>query len=390
MIKRIVCFLSAVIVMTSSVFAWDAYSFIGVYNVQQLNPTFMSEVSSPSLDSVYHVLASSAVISPNQILSYRKPVNLLMDVESHFFAGTISAFESSSFFSSSFNPPFATSPSSFETGTNCNIPYSYNLSSYDDFQYKGWVIFGASITFDVPVPSGASAVSLSFSPDVWFRSAHSVGPFNWASDIPCDSFSVDVYFNGSLYYSAPMSLVEGSSLSPRYNLNLDLFMSGHSVDSLSVVFRSSGFHLMSSFADHFTSDSGSGQLYNYLCIGTSDSAATVFDVSFLSPDAALDADVDQAQDDINNHESIESQWTGSMSSNFDALDMDSFTFPSGLLSGFSLITGIFQDLWNGMGDYKILYVFPLFLGIALLLIGRISKFSGGQSSSRSNRGDDDA
>lgn len=390
MFKRIVSLLSAVIVMTSSVFAWDAYSFTGVYDVASFNSSLLADSDTPSLDSVYHVPASSAVISSNRISSNLIPVILLMDVTTSFGSVTIDAFKSSSFYSSSFNPTFSTSPSSFETDINCNIPYSYNLSSYDDFEYKGWLISGATITFDVPVPSGASAVSVSFSPDVWFRNLHSIGPFIWSSDIPGESFSVDVYFNGSLYHSAPLSLVEGSSSSPRYYLNLDLLMSGHSVDSLSVVFRSSGFSLMSSFADQFTSVSGSGQLYNNLCIGTPDSDATVFDVSFLSPDVALGADVDQAQDDINNHESIESQWTGSMSSNFDALDMDSFTFPSGLLSGFSLITGIFQDLWNGMGDYKILYVFPLFLGIALLLIGRISKFSGGQSSSRSNRGDNDA
>lgn len=83
---------------------------------------------------------------------------------------------------------------------------------------------------------------------------------------------------------------------------------------------------------------------------------------------------DHAQDSINEHESVESQWTGSMTENFNSLDLEDFTFPNGLISAFALITGIFNDLWNALGEYKILFVFPLCLGIVLLLIGRISKF----------------
>ncbi len=90
------------------------------------------------------------------------------------------------------------------------------------------------------------------------------------------------------------------------------------------------------------------------------------------------------------YDQFESQWTGSMTDNFNALSLGDFSFPSGLLSAFSFISSIFTRLWNAMGVYSILYTFPLFLGIVLLLIGRISKFSGGQSSSKSNRGNDDA
>ncbi len=88
----------------------------------------------------------------------------------------------------------------------------------------------------------------------------------------------------------------------------------------------------------------------------------------------LDDANDQAQDSINQHEQYESQWTGSMTENFNSLDLEDFTFPNGLISAFALITGIFNDLWNALGEYKILFVFPLCLGIVLLLIGRISKF----------------
>lgn len=79
-----------------------------------------------------------------------------------------------------------------------------------------------------------------------------------------------------------------------------------------------------------------------------------------------------------------------MTENFNKLDISNFTFPTGLVSGFSLITGIFQDIWNAMGEYKIMYVFPLTLGIVLLLIGRISRFAGRGSSRKSDGGGDGA
>lgn len=110
--------------------------------------------------------------------------------------------------------------------------------------------------------------------------------------------------------------------------------------------------------------------------------ASTFSYSLLTDNDVLNGYNDNAQQSINDHESIESQWTGSMTSNFDALDPESFTYPGGLISGFSLITGIFNDLWNGMGEYKILYVFPLTLGIMLLVIGKLSKFAGHGSSAR--------
>lgn len=113
-----------------------------------------------------------------------------------------------------------------------------------------------------------------------------------------------------------------------------------------------------------------------------------FKIGILSDNSALDGEISSAQDNINDLDGIESEWTGSMTSNFDALDLGNFSFPSGLISGFALITGIFQDLWNSMGEYKILFVFPLTLGVVLLLIGRISKFSGGHSSRSSGRSDD--
>ena len=93
----------------------------------------------------------------------------------------------------------------------------------------------------------------------------------------------------------------------------------------------------------------------------------------LSGESVLDGFNDQAQDDLNDYNSIESEWGGSMVDNFNSLNMGDFSFASGALSAFTLVSGIFSDLWNAFGDYSVIFTFPLTLGIALLVIGRISR-----------------
>ena len=112
-----------------------------------------------------------------------------------------------------------------------------------------------------------------------------------------------------------------------------------------------------------------------------------FSFTTLSDDQVLNGFNDNAQDAMNQQDAIESQWTGSMTENFNNLSLSDFTFPVAAVNGFSLISGIFNDLWNAMGDFRIVYVFPLTLGVVLLLIGRLSRTSVKRSS---GRGDDDA
>lgn len=102
---------------------------------------------------------------------------------------------------------------------------------------------------------------------------------------------------------------------------------------------------------------------------------------------ALEAANTDAQNSLQQSNELESQWVGSMSENFAALDLANFSWDSGLVGAFSLISDIFMRLWAAMGKYNILYVFPLTLGVVLLLIGRLSRTSVKRSS---GRGDDDA
>lgn len=51
-------------------------------------------------------------------------------------------------------------------------------------------------------------------------------------------------------------------------------------------------------------------------------------------------------------------------------------FDSQLVAGFVLVNTIFGMVWEEIGDFKFIYIFSLTLGIALLAIGRISRFAG--------------
>lgn len=86
--------------------------------------------------------------------------------------------------------------------------------------------------------------------------------------------------------------------------------------------------------------------------------------------------INDAQDSIHDYETIENQWIDNMSSNWDALKLDTFALDTGLVSGFALLTGIFNDIWTAFGIFNVVWVVPLLLGIALLVIGRISRSGG--------------
>lgn len=109
-------------------------------------------------------------------------------------------------------------------------------------------------------------------------------------------------------------------------------------------------------------------------------------ISFLDGQDVINAQNNKTKDDINKHEEYESQWTGSMTDNFNALGFSDFSWSDSLVSGFSLFSGIFMDIWRALGGATILFTFPLLLGIALLLVGRISR-SGGRSGSGKGGGD---
>lgn len=234
-----------------------------------------------------------------------------------------------------------------------------------------------------------------------------------SSDVGRDSWSFIVNYDVSSYNSSAFSLdgidgfraylsTPGGSFSA-YPLSVDVLVDGQQVLSLSrgsaltidfggYVFSGSKSISTISFRWHmpFISFVSTSTSYGGTC-NTEIRGLTPIDspdslvISFLDGQDLINAQNDKTKNDINKHEELESQWIGSMTENFNKLDIGNFTFHSGLIAGFAMVSGIFMDIWRGMGDAAIAYVFPLTLGVVLVLLGRISRFGGKRGS---EEGDD--
>lgn len=82
----------------------------------------------------------------------------------------------------------------------------------------------------------------------------------------------------------------------------------------------------------------------------------------------------------NEYESEASEKFADIVSNFNG-------FSSGVINGVGFATDLFTEVWNVLGEWKVVYTFPLIMGLILLVIGRMSRFSGTMNSR--NNGDKD-
>lgn len=85
---------------------------------------------------------------------------------------------------------------------------------------------------------------------------------------------------------------------------------------------------------------------------------------------------------IDNNHAAEQYYQTSMQESYDSLDLENFSF-GGIAGALELVGTVFSDIWAAWGEYTILFTYPLILGIALLVIGRLSKHGGGNSSRNS-------
>lgn len=81
----------------------------------------------------------------------------------------------------------------------------------------------------------------------------------------------------------------------------------------------------------------------------------------------------------------EQYWNDKNQDNFDALGLDNFQFGDGVVAALGTVGGLFDGIWDALGDMTIIFTFPLILGISLVVIGRIAR-SGGKG----KMGDDDS
>lgn len=227
-----------------------------------------------------------------------------------------------------------------------------------------------------------------------------VGSDSWSFTVNYDvsshsssAFSLDGVWSTIINYIAPGS----STWQAVLPLSVDVLVDGQQVLSLSrgsstnidfggYVYSGSSNISTISFRWHmpfwvFLSDTQGASTYSVELISYVPSAAVNgLTVSFLDGQDVINAQNDKTKSDINKHEEYESQWTGSMTENFNKLDVGNFTFHSGLIAGFALVSGIFMDIWNAMGNAAVVYVFPLTLGVVLMLLGRIGRTGGKRGS----------
>ena len=83
----------------------------------------------------------------------------------------------------------------------------------------------------------------------------------------------------------------------------------------------------------------------------------------------LAGEVEGVQGDMSQSESIESGVTGSMSSAFAGLDLSGFSFSSGMIAGISYVSNTWTSFYNSLGDYQIIVLLPLYIGVGLLVLG---------------------
>lgn len=96
----------------------------------------------------------------------------------------------------------------------------------------------------------------------------------------------------------------------------------------------------------------------------------------------LSGEAAQIGSGIDNNNAAEEYYQTSMQGSYDSLDLENFSF-GGIAGALELVGTVFSDIWSAWGEYTILFTYPLILGIALLVIGRLSRHGGGNSSRNS-------
>lgn len=104
--------------------------------------------------------------------------------------------------------------------------------------------------------------------------------------------------------------------------------------------------------------------------------------------AAVSQESKKVGDQIMMQTDGETYWKDKNTENFNALDIGNFSFGSSLLSGLQFVGNSFSTLWESLGPVTIIFTFPLILGIALVVVGRVSRAAGKGSKSGKGGGDD--
>lgn len=110
--------------------------------------------------------------------------------------------------------------------------------------------------------------------------------------------------------------------------------------------------------------------------GKVDDIYTLLKDALKTESAVVDQKSQQLGDQIMQRVDSEQYWSDKNTETFNALDMGNFTFGDGVVGALPTVGNLFKSLWDSFGDVTLIFSFPLMLGVALVIVGRISRTAG--------------
>lgn len=110
--------------------------------------------------------------------------------------------------------------------------------------------------------------------------------------------------------------------------------------------------------------------------GKVDNIYTLLKDSLKSESAAVDKKAQETGEQIMQRVDSEQYWSDKNTENFNALDMGNWKFGDGVVGALPTVGNLFKSLWDSIGDATLIFIFPLMLGISLVIVGRVSRTAG--------------
>lgn len=98
--------------------------------------------------------------------------------------------------------------------------------------------------------------------------------------------------------------------------------------------------------------------------------------SLATESGAVDKKSEELAGQIMQRVDSEQYWNDKNTENFNALDMGNWSFGDGVVGALPTVGNLFKSLWDSIGDATLIFIFPLMLGIALVIVGRVSRTAG--------------
>ena len=98
--------------------------------------------------------------------------------------------------------------------------------------------------------------------------------------------------------------------------------------------------------------------------------------SLATESGAVDKKSEELAGQIMQRVDSEKYWNDKNTENFNALDMGNWSFGDGVVGALPTVGNLFRSLWDSIGDATLIFIFPLMLGIALVIVGRVSRTAG--------------